>query len=476
MAGNKETRICYTNPMQLIALDRRLKEFTSSSFFQIAIAVLAVLIWMMPGNLVWIFVSFYIVLTFFPLFSSDGRGYIPLIFFVTITVSSAVSFQGLPTYLYAIGGTTLVSIILFLVIKKLPFRKGELALPMTLLFLTFLVSYLINLVRVETFDTTGILFIVSLFVILLTYILFNTCLKREDTILYFARTASILALAVSAEILLYQLRYGFRIGDPDINLGWAYTNQSASTILCLSLPFFSMLIARKKPLWGILELFVIYGIISLSADSGLIVLILASIPLVLLSFRPYGKAYPYIVITILALLGLFLLVLMLVEDSFRDRVINALASLNLVSDQNPERSGLFRKGIDAFLAFPAFGSSISVMSDMTKGTVTFCSNTVITTMTMGGVVGLVFFALYEVRLYSSVLRKKNKEKWLFLLFLLVLELIGLMDNTIYNLFVLLFSLLAYSCYQISDRPDDFVVHDAFYRDYAFGEALPSSEY
>ncbi len=462
--------------MQLIALNRRLKEFTSSVFYQIAIAVLSVLIWMLPGNFVWISASFYILLSFLPLFSSDGRSYIPLIFFITITVDSTISFQNLPVYLYAIGGSTFVSIILFLVIKRLPFRKGELAIPLTFLFLTFLVSYLIHLVQVETFDTTGILFIVSLFGILLTYILFNTCLKREDTILYFARTASILALAVSAEIILYQLRFGFRIGDSGINLGWAYTNQSTSTILCLSLPFFSMLIARKKVWWGILELFAIYGIISLSVDSGLVVLVLAIIPLVLLSFRSYGRAYPYIVITILALLGLCLLILMLVNDSFRERVINALASLDLSESGNPDRFAQFQKGIDAFLAFPAFGSSISVMSDSFGGTVTFCSNTVITTMAMGGVVGLFFFAVYEVLLYSTVLRKKAKEKWLFVLFLLILEVIGLMDNTIYNLIVLLFSLLGYSCYQITDRPDEFIVHDAFYQDYAYGESLPYSEF
>lgn len=462
--------------MLLVFLNRRIKDFTGSIFFQIAIAFLAVMMWMMPGNLPWIFASFYIAFSLLPLFSSDGRAYMPLLFFVAITLSSSASFLNIPVYLYAIGGTTLGSLLLFLAIKRMPLKRGELSFPFTMLLLSFLISYLIHMVKVGEADSTGIFYIIALFVVVLSYVLFNTCLKREDTILYFARTASILAISIAVEILLNQLRNGFAIGDPNFNLGWAYTSQTASTILCLSLPFFGMLVARKKFLWGIWAAFVVYGIIVLSADSGLIVLALSIIPIVFLSFRSYGKAYPYIVISILAILGLILVLLVVLNESFRERVIMALASLNLAGHRNPERLALFEKGLDAFLTFPAFGASISYLTNPETGTIVLCSNTVISTLAMGGIVGLAFWLVYEFRLYFTVLRKKAKEKWHFLLFLLILEVIGLMDNTIYNLFTLLFMFLAYSCYQITDRPDDFVVHDDFYEDYRFDGTLSYENY
>lgn len=456
--------------MLLTALNRRIKEFTGSEIFQIVIAVLSILIWMMPGdNLPWIFASFYILFSFFPLFASDGRAYMPLIFFVTITVSSKVSFVTLPVYLYVIGGTTFLSIVLFLILKKLPMKKGELSVPIGLLFVVFVISYLVNAVRDGRVERTGLLFLLSLFFVLLIYILFNTCLKREDTILYFARTVALLAVAVAIEIVLYQIRHGFLIGDLNFNLGWAYTSQTASTILCLSLPFFGMIIARRKFAWIFWLILVIYAIIVLSTDSGLLVLMAATIPLILLSFRSYGKAYPYISVCMICAIGLVFVVLMILNDEFSRRVIMALSSLNL-GDPNSPRAELFERGINAFLESPAFGMSISVLSDIEHGTVMLCSNTVISTLAMGGAFGLFFFVIYEVVLYVTTFQKKAKEKWLFFLFLLIFETIGLVDNTLYNIFILLYALLAYSCYQISDRRDDVVVHDSYYRDY--GQMMP----
>ena len=462
--------------MSILALNRALKEYTGSIFFQITVAVLAVLTWMMPGNLPWIFVALEILLSFFPLFSSDGRAYMPLLLFMNITVSTSISFRSVPTYLYVLAGVTLFSILLFLAIKRMPLKKGALSLPLLFLFLSFLISYIVHFVMGNSFDATGLLFLTSLFLVVLCYILFNTCLKREDTILYFARTASVLAIAIAAEILLYQVRHGFSIGDPTFNLGWAYTSQTASTILCLSLPFFGMLIARKRFAWVFWEAFVLYGIITLSTDSGLIALLFSIVPLILLSFRTYGKAYPYLSLGILTVLGLALVLLMLFNEAFRERVGMALANLNLLEGGNPQRHELFDKGLESFMAFPSLGSSISVLSQTESGTIVFCSNTIISTMAMGGIVGLIFFILYEVFLYVTVLRKKAKEKWLFLVLLLVVEVIGLIDNTLYNLFILLYILLAYSCYQISDRPDEVVVHESYYRDYPFERTIPYDSY
>lgn len=448
--------------MSSLTFLRQLKAFSSSLFFLVSVALLSILTWGIPGNFAWIPASFFILLSFLPLLSMDGRGYMALIFFVAISDSIDVRFSQLPAYIYAMGGAVLLSIVIFLFVKRMPLHKGALTIPLCILFMVFLVSYLLCSIREKEIDTMDFLYLVFFFAIVLIYVLFNTCLRREDTILYFAKTASILAVTVAVQIAVFMAQNGFVFGPSDFSLGWAYTAQTASTLLCLTLPFFSMLIARKMIYWLPLELFVYFGIIALSVDSGLLVVIFSVVPSILLAFRTYGKAYPYISLTLLVCIGIVFVGLMIGVERFSDRVLLALESLDVFHPQE-WRGVLFDKAVADFGNHYVIGPSISGFLHSSDGNIILSSNTVLSTMTMGGSLGLAAFVAYEIVLYVSTLQKRCEERWLFLVFLLTMELIGLIDNTIYNFMFLLFLLLAHSCYRISNRPDDVEVHEEYYR-------------
>ena len=57
----------------------RIAIFVNSLFYPVLIALLAFFCWLLSTQFGWIPLLFYIVLCFLPLFSSDGRGYLPLL-------------------------------------------------------------------------------------------------------------------------------------------------------------------------------------------------------------------------------------------------------------------------------------------------------------------------------------------------------------------------------------------------------------
>lgn len=448
--------------MTFLSFSTQLRRYVSSSFFIVTLAFLSFLIWFLPDPYLWIPAAFFMVFCFLPLLAFDGRAYIPLMFFLAISDRVPIGIGSIPIYLFAVGGCIFLSLFLFLVFRRLPLRKGELTIPLFFLFLVFVVSYFINAVRLQEAEGTGIFFILFFFVFLLIYVLFNTILTREDTNLYFAQNVAVFATLIALQVFVDFGLNSRVVGDVGFNLGWSYTSQTASTLLSLSLPFFTMLVARKRYLALPFEVFVLSAIVILSVDSSLLAVILFLLPLLLLGFRPYGRAYPYLAISAIAGFGVLFVCLMVFVPAFQSRVLTAFASLNFGQTRPEYRQELFQKAIDGFLRYPTFGPSISSMVSPDK-VVLLSSNTVLSTLSMGGAFGLLAFAVYEFLLYYTSLRKTSDCRWLFLVFLLELEFIGLIDNTIYNLLIFLFLLLAYSCYQISDRQDDVLIHDVFLR-------------
>jgi hypothetical protein len=442
----------------------RIRLYLTSLFFPLTVAVLAFVTWILPGDFSWISAVLYGLISFLPLCATDGRSYMPLILFNVIICSAGISFSTLPPYLYFIAGCVLISLILFIALKKPKFRRGDLMITTSIMFLVFFISYIYNSAVNGKADKVGIFYILALFLCLLVYVLFSTVLGKEETMPYFEETAALLALAISAEVLVYLIGHGFTLVGSDFTLGWSYTSQTASTLLCFTLPFFGMLIARKRFYWIIGEAFVITAIIFLSADSGLLCLILGIIPLLLLSLRNYGRAYPYMALAFIVIIGVTFAVLLGVNDRFNARVLTAIQSLNLFNEQAEWRRNLFETAIAGIRQSPVIGVSITSVTTA-GGTVTLASNTILSTMVLGGAFGLIAFLVNEARIYYVVLKKHTEERWLFFLFLLFVELIGLIDNTIDNIGILLFFLTANSCYQMSNRAEDVVIHDSYYQHY-----------
>jgi hypothetical protein len=442
----------------------KVRYYLDSLYFPLSIALLAFLTWIMPGGFGWIFALLYFLLTFLPLLDKQGKPYMPLLICLPIIVNSKISFETMPPFFYLIGAGILLSMILFIIIRKPRFQRGDLSIEMLLLFTVFFISFMVASVQQGKVDSNGLLYLISLFGCAAIYIIFSTVLGQGETLSYFSKTVAFLSMAICLEILVYLFKNGFSIVGIDFTLGWSYTSQTASTILCLSLPFYAILISSHKPYWFIGQVFTIAGIIFLSADSGLLCLILGIIPLILLTFNSYKKYYPYICLGLIIFIGVTFGLLLGFNERFSSRVLVAIQSLNLGNEQAIWRKDLFSKAISLFTANPVIGSGFLSMTSE-NGTLILMSNTVLTTLVGGGSIGLVAFLLFEIKNYYTCLKKKSHEKWLFFLFLIFIELIGLIDNTIYNLMILLFFLIANSSYQMSNRPADVIIYDSFYENY-----------
>ena len=133
----------------------------------------------------------------------------------------------------------------------------------------------------------------------------------------------------------------------------------------------------------------------------------------------------------------------------------------LFGDSSSFRQQLFDSAASSIKSNPIIGRSIiSLAND--NGTVTLTKNTILSTMVLGGVFALIAFIVYEIKLYMLCLKKESQDKWLFFLMLLFVEIIGIIDNTIYNLYILIFILTVLSCYQMSNRQLDIIVHSDYY--------------
>jgi hypothetical protein len=450
--------------MPINTLVDQTKKYLASFFFPLTLAVLAVLIWTFSQAWVIVFVVIFCLMTFLPLLAEDGRSYLPLLLFAFIMTNVKISFATIPIYLYFVSACLMLSLILYLILHRVPFRRGDLLLTMAVLFVWFFISYLYNSSKQGLADETGIFYLVSFFIALVLYSLLSTVLGKGGVLPYFSETVVLLSLSIVAELFIYYFRNGFEIAPVSFSLGWSYTSQTASTLLCLALPFYGILIYNKKIVWIIPEALTITSIILLSADSGLLCLIFMIIPLILLTFRSYGKFYSYISLVSIVAIGITFAVLLAVNTRFNARVMTAIQSLSLFDESAVWRKTLFEEAIKNIKTNPYVGTSISSFTN-SDGTLTLASNTILTTMVLGGSIGLVFYVIFEIRLYYLCLRKQTPDRWLFFLFLLVIELIGLIDNTIYNMMILVFFLTANACYQMSNRPEDVLIHEEDYRTY-----------
>ncbi|MFA6586712.1 MAG: hypothetical protein WCS91_02100 [Bacilli bacterium] len=442
----------------------RLKWFIGSLFFPISLALLVFLVWAFPFQWNWVFVIFYMMMSFLPLAERNGKGYLPLLLFPILSVSSDISIDGVPATMICMLSSAIFSLVLFLILHKVRFRRGDLLVTSSCLYFLFLVSYISHSVSHRHFEPTGILYLTALFLILILYALVCSALGNAESLPYFCKTVVVFSMAIVLEIFTYLCKNGFTIVGSDFSLGWSYTPQTASTLLCLSLAFYSMLVYNKKPWYILPMLFVFAGTIFLSADSGLLALIFLIIPLVLLTFRSYGRFYPYISLFSLVLVGSLFSGLLAYNRSFNTRVLTAFQSLYFSNESEEWRQELYAFAGSQISAHPFFGSSIAVLVQP-NGTIQLCSDTYLSTMVLGGAFGMVAYVANEINVYTRCLQKKDPDKWLFLIFLLVTEMIGLVDNTCYNLIILGFFLLANGCYQMSNRPEDVIIHDDYYRNF-----------
>lgn len=452
--------------MKINTLSEKALKYLNSIFYPISLAIIAFCIWIAPSNWAYIPAVFYSLFAFLPLISKEGKCYLPLILFIIILPNSTIGLNNIPGEVILVGFATTLSCIIHLIITKPKLIKGEFFYSFILLNTILLISYLYNMLKDGNNDFKGILYIIALYVILLIGMFFSTTLGRKDNIPFFSDTISCLAIIITTQVIFsIFLNYDSTplLWDT-FNLGWALNGSTASTILCLSLPFQAMNIAKKR-LWSFFSiLYSFIGILLISSYSGLICLIISIIPLIFLSFKTYGNKYPYLVlISILLTIGVIAL-LVGYNELANSNILNSLRSLYPLSDTPAGRLNNYEEAVKIIQEHPILGVSVASRTS-TEGSIQLLQNSFLNTMVLGGSFGLIAFILFKINIYYTALKKKSNEKFLFMLFLLQVELIGYVDNALYLIPVLLLFIIANTVYQMSDKPQTAIIHQEFFDNY-----------
>lgn len=458
--------------MQINTLLDETRKYLVSAFFPITIGVLSLLCWLLPGNWVYFPAVFYALICFLPLISKEGKCYLPLYLFLIILPNSPLLLNGIPGEVLLTGIALILSSILFLILRKPKLKKGELFYPLLSLTTVLLISYLYNMIKDGSNDFRGILYILAFYSLLILSIFFFTTLGNEESLPYFSSTVSALDAIIVSEVIvsLFYDNSTTPLVWSTFRLGWTMNGTTACTLLTLSLPFLSMNIAKKRYQTIAISLYTILGILLISSYSALIALLFSIVPLIFLSFRTYGNKYPYLVLTSLVLTGTVLILLIGFNKTANANILNALKSLNPIADIPEGKVSFYRESIEEFFKNPVLGISTAgrVQND---GTISFSGNSILTSLVFGGIFALLAFLFFDIYIYVISMKKKTSERMFFLVFLVMQDVIGYLNDTLYLIPVFLFYLLAVIVYQMSNRPQDTVVHQDFFENYHPGENL-----
>lgn len=413
----------------------------------------------------WPFALVESALCFLPLLAPVGRAYMAPLLLVLPIISEDVSFQSIPPYMYVLLASYLVSIGLYIWMNKCPFKASKPSLAFLMLFFVFLISVIANIIQTGTYEPSAMFFVIGMILLLVVSLLNCSIMENhKDSFHYLAVCISILSVLISLEVYSYYIWNPNDIFENNFFLGWSNAKAMVGTILVITLPFYGVLIYRKR--WeSVTCIFALISTFMLATKSGLLALVLGFIPLVLLSFRSFGRSYQYISLGLCCLfVGTFALLLGYAEN-FRQPFIESIQSLNLMASAD---APLYSYGIDGFKSNPILGPSAQGLVgnvggiETSQGMIMPLRDTVITTLYMGGILGLVSLGICKIAVYYSAIKRKSKDKWLFLFFLLITDFIGITDNTLFNLFFLTIYLLALAAFENASLYDKVKVKDRYY--------------
>lgn len=439
----------------------KVKAFLISIFFPITICVISLLIWVTPTPFNWIFISIYFILSFLPLFSKEGKTYLPLILCILLSNHNQITFDTIPIEIILMFSFVFASMIIFLIIYKCKFKKGDLILPLSLLILTFFISYIYNSIENSSLSSQGILYILYLFIALLFYILISSIIGKGESLPYLCETISFISILIILQICITYIQNGYILYDnTSLQIGWCNNSDYPTIILTISIPLILLLINRNKPFYLIPLFLNIIFIILLATNIGILALILTIIPIVLLAFRSYKRIFSYLSITIISLFVITFALLIAYNDYFNERILTAIKCLLFFQEGDPTLNTLFKQASEAISSNPYVGKSITFYIN-NNTTEYFSSNTYLTTLVLGGILSLLAYLYLDIKAFYYCVIKKGNEKQLFLFFLILFEFVGLLSNTLYSINILLFYLLCNSVYQMSNRIDNILVHNEY---------------
>lgn len=356
-------------------------------------------------------------------------------------------------FIYLIPAFALSSIVIHWIRFKPKFKKGVLTKP----YLWIAIAYIASIFYVNVTATYLQLSLVG-FLYLLLYQFFRQTMKTDES--YMMRVLFLASLLLLAE-LAYNIGLGYFLENLDKPLrerislgmkaswyhgdfGWANINDVVIHItLLMGAQFYFIVKYPKNILYWIFPLltgFIVFVSASRGGYLSIALSFMLYIPYVLKKTNKWGilnMIYAFI------LVGLTLYELRLVvEIAYEIAIQGGFEDLDSFSSS---RITLYKHALDIYKEFPVFGGGWEAMIDIgNPDRIQVFHSTLFHTLAVMGTFGLLGLFYYFYQTFKYLFTKRNLAKSLILIGIIVSQIHGLIDNTMYMIIYTLVTLMLFS--------------------------------
>ncbi len=356
-------------------------------------------------------------------------------------------------WIYLIPIFLFISIMVHFIRFKVKFTKGVLTKP----YLWIAIAYIASSLYVDITPTYLILSLIG-FIYLILYQFFRQTLKTDES--YMMRILFFASLLLLAE-LSYNIGLGFFLENLDkpmrerISLGmksswfhgdfgWANINDVVIHItLLMGSQFYFIIKHPKNILYWITPLltgFIVFVSASRGGYLSMFLSFLIYVPYVIKKTNKWGilnMIYAFILVA-LALYELRLLV----EIAYEIAIQGGLDDLDSFTSN---RLTLYRHALDIYKEFPVFGGGWEAMTDIgNPDRIQVFHSTLFHTLAVMGTFGLLGLVYYFYQTFKFLFKHRFVVKSLILIGIIVSQIHGLIDNTMYMIVYTLATLLLFA--------------------------------
>lgn len=363
-------------------------------------------------------------------------------------------------FIYLIPAFALSSIVIHWIRFKPKFKKGVLTKP----YLWIAIAYIASIFYVNVTATYLQLSLVG-FLYLLLYQFFRQTMKTDES--YMMRVLFFASLLLLAE-LAYNIGLGYFLENLDKPLrerislgmkaswyhgdfGWANINDVVIHItLLMGAQFYFIVKYPKNILYWIFPLltgFIVFVSASRGGYLSIALSFMLYIPYVLKKTNKWGilnMIYAFI------LVGLTLYELRLVvEIAYEIAIQGGFEDLDSFSSS---RITLYKHALDIYKEFPVFGGGWEAMIDIgNPDRIQVFHSTLFHTLAVMGTFGLLGLFYYFYQTFKYLFTKRNLAKSLILIGIIVSQIHGLIDNTMYMIIYTLATLMLFSMLETVEK-------------------------
>lgn len=362
-------------------------------------------------------------------------------------------------WIYVIPVFVFVALIIHWIRFKPKFKKGVLTKP----YLWIALAYIASILYVNVTITYLQLSLVG-FIYLILYQLFRQTMKTDESymmrVLFFASLLLVAELSYNIGLgyfmenlekpLRERISLGMKASWYHGDFGWANINDVVIHItLLMGAQFYFIIKYPKNILYWIFPLFTGFVVFVSASRGGYLSMALSFliyVPYVLKKTNKWGllnMVYAFI------LVGITLYELrLLVEIAYEIAIQGGLDDLDSFTSN---RLTLYRHALDIYKQFPVFGGGWEAMVDIgNPDRIQVFHSTLFHTLAVMGTFGLLGLVYYMVQTFKYLFTHRSISKSLLLIGILVSQIHGLIDNTMYMIIYTLATLMIFSMLETTE--------------------------